>query len=267
MINLLFLSFSFALTLSTPAIDPIWDSVVQIRTEAVDQDGADVPAYCNATLLSNQLLITAAHCVHHAQVLKSFTVHVEVGAYKFATRPDGSTVRIGYITKLKHQSPAQFYFTPAVTRSFVSSKFKAKIGPSEDMAMIVLTNNLDLPSDFPFAKIISQQNLQGLKNKITQYKPTVVTINFLEEMSTDTKRLAELNNLNLDKLHFTSKSNSRVQAGDSGAPLFARIGNEWNLVGVVKGRASTVFSNWDVYTSVESNLCLISEQFSPLCLR
>lgn len=267
MISSLFLAFSFALTLSTPAIDSIWDSVVQIRTEAVDQDGADVPAYCNATLLSNHILITAAHCVHHAQVLKSFEVQIEVGAYKFSTRPDGTKFRIGYVTKMKHVSPAQFYFTPALTRSMAVSKLKTKIGPNEDMALIVLTHALELPAEFPFAKVISQQNFQGLKRKITEYKPTVVTINFLEEMSTDTKRLAELNNLSFDTLHFSSKSNSRVQAGDSGAPLFVRVGNEWNLLGVVKGRASTVFSNWDVYTSIESNLCLISEQFSPLCLR
>ena len=138
--------------------------------------------------------------------------------------------------------------------------------------MIVLSEALELPENFPFAKIINQQNFQALKQKITNYKPSVVTINFMEEMSTDTKRMAELNNLKFDSSrYFSSKSTSRVQAGDSGAPLFVRIGTEWNLVGVVKGRASTVFSNWDVYPSIELNLCQISEKLDQeakrlLCL-
>lgn len=261
---LLFSFSAFSLTFSNAAPDTYWNHVVQIKTEGVDRDGTEVPSYCNGTLLSPKLIVTAAHCLVHAEVLKSFTVQVEVGAYKFMTRPDGQLARIGYVTKLKKSLPAQFYFTSAVKRKIASAKLKTQPGPGEDIALIDLSENLQLESDFVFAQIISNKDFQGSKNIITQYKPTVLSINFIEEMSTDTKRSAELNQLTWNSArYFTSKSNSRVQAGDSGSPLFARIGASWKVIGVVKGLASTFFSDWDVYASVDSNLCEISLSLSP----
>ena len=95
---------------------------------------------------------------------------------------------------------------------------------------------------------------------MTQYIHSVVTINFFEQMSTDTKRIATLDQLTFKSSHyFTSKSIARVQAGDSGGPLFTRVGPNWKIVGVVKGKASTFFSNWDVYAATDSNLCEIGE--------
>lgn len=261
---LLFSLSAFSLTFSNAAPDTYWNHVVQMKTDAVDRDGTDVPSYCNGTLLSRNLIVTAAHCLIHAEVLKSYSVQIEVGAYKFITRPDGQVVRIGYVTKLKKLLPAKFFFTSSVKRKVDSAKLKAQPGPGEDIAIILLSENLQLEADFVFARVISNKDFLGSKNMISQYKPTTVSINFIEEMSTDTKRSAELNHLTWNSArYFTSKSNSRVQAGDSGSPLFARIGTNWKIIAVVKGLASTFFNDWDVYAAVDSNLCEISLSLSP----
>jgi hypothetical protein len=251
----------WGLTSSQPALDVEWDSVALIKTEARDTEGGEVPAYCNATFLNAQTLVTAAHCVHHAQVLNSFSVEISVGYYKYATKPDGTTYRVGYVTRTKKTVPARFYFTNSLRQKIASSGLKAKINPGEDLAAIILSEAFPLESTFPFVKMASQSEFEGLKKIATQYAPTVVSINFFEEMSNDTKRQAQLNNLTWNSaLHFESRSTSRVQEGDSGSPLLARIGTAWKVIGVVKGLAQTVFSSWDVYAGIGQNICEISPQ-------
>lgn len=257
----LFLSIStWALTPSSPALDPHWDSVVHIKTEARDQQNSEAPSYCNATLLSPRILITAAHCLSHAEVLKSRFIEVEVGAYKYVTRPDGQTVRIGYVKKIRQTFRAQFFFTPELLRSLNSSGLKTKITPAHDIAIVLLESPLAVDSQFQFATVIPAGELNSIKSRLSQYHPTVVTVNYLTEMSTDTRRFADLNAIKWDtSRHYTSRSHSRVEEGDSGAPLFIQTGSQWKLIGVVKGRAETIFSSWDVFGTVDTNLCSIAQ--------
>lgn len=250
----------WALTSSSPALEPRWDSVIHIKTEARDPLGSEAPSYCNATLLSARMLITAAHCLSHAEVLKSRFIEVEVGAYKYTTRPDGQAVRIGYVKKIRQSFRAQFFFTPELLRSLNSSGLKTKISPAYDIAIAVLDSPVPVDAQFPFAEVISTRELNSIKSRLLQYRPTVVTVNYLTEMSTDTRRLANLNSIKWDtSRHYTSRSQSRVEEGDSGAPLFIQTATQWKLIGVVKGRAETIFSNWDVFGSVDTNLCAIAQ--------
>lgn len=260
LLKLLLTATAWALTPSQPALDTYWDSVVHIRTEARDAQNSEAPSFCNATLLSPQVLVTAAHCLSHAEVLKARYMEVEVGAYKYGTRPDGHVVRIGYVKKFRQTLNAQFFFTPELSKALKSSGLKTKISPAQDIAIAILNQPLPLDSNFAFAQIASTRELNAMKMRLLQYRPTVVTVNYLTEMSTDTKRLAYLDEIKWDtSRHFTSRSNSRVEEGDSGAPLFVQTGPQWKLIGVVKGRAETFFSNWDVFGTIDTNLCSISK--------
>lgn len=269
LLNLVFLSSLWALQPSTPALDTRWNSVVQIRTDARDQQNTEAPSYCVATFVHARVLITAAHCLSHAEVLKANHIEVEVGAYKYITRPDGQTVRIGYVKRFRQTFKAQFFFTPELLKSINSSGLKTKIPPSQDIAIAILESPLPVDSQFPFAQIISAQELNSIKTHLPQYRPTVVTVNYLTEMSTDTKRLATLNDIKWDSSrHYTSRSPARVEEGDSGAPLFIQTGTQWKFIGVAKGRAQTIFSNWDVFGTVDTNLCsmaaLVPQEFRNL---
>jgi hypothetical protein len=254
----LFVLHVHALTHSDPALDKQWGSVVQIATEGLDPDNMSVNSYCVATFLNSQVLVTAAHCVSHAYLIPSNLIKIELGQYEYRNRPDGSSFRLGYITKTKITQEAQFYFNSGLTRKLKTQKWKVRISPDEDLALIVLKEPIQ--QELHFFKPLNDLEIRQIKKNIQSYAPTVVTINFISEMSLDTKRAAILNHLKASGSRaWSSKSLSRLDPGDSGSPLFARTGQEWKLIGVSKGQAKTWISDWDAFTSFEANLCEISQ--------
>jgi hypothetical protein len=260
LLNLLFL-FAFqteALSNSEPALDNQWGSVVQITTEGLDPDQERVNSYCVATFLNPQVLVTAAHCVSHAYLIPSNQIKIELGQYEYRKRPDGSTFRLGYIVKTKIHQEAQFFFNAGLTRKLKTQKWKTKISPDEDLALVVLKEPIQ--QELYYFEPFNDIEIRQIKKNIQNYAPTVVTINFISEMSLDTKRAATLNQLKASgSKAWSSKSLSRLDPGDSGSPLFARTGQVWKLIGVSKGQAKTLFSDWDVFASFETNLCEISK--------
>lgn len=252
---------AMALTPSQPALSDELQSLVWIRTEAKIENDTG-PAYCNATFVHPQMLVTAAHCVRDAYLLKDYNVEIEVGKYKYVTRPDGTVVRIGYARRLLEKKTAKYVFTRALTSKINSQGFRTQIGPQEDIALIVLSSPMILPADITMMTAISQAELRSIVTNIATYKPTVASVNPIAAVtSNDTKRFAELNKMKWNASgHFESTSTSRVEEGDSGSALMIKTGPTWKLIGVVKGRAQTVFSNWDVLTALDQKACDMGQQ-------
>lgn len=277
---------SIALTNSEPALDDVFTSVVMLKTEDVDSSGDTVPGYCNATILSPRVLITAAHCVFRSHLANKHEIELQVGKYKYKNLPDGTVKRIGYSVYFQEHYQSQFYFTPNVKSQIQRSGLRTQIGPTEDIAVLVLAAEKVLPENLPQAQILPQKYLKGALSQLSRYLPSSVTINFFSEPSMDIKRMAVLNRLEVSSGYFESNSTARLEEGDSGSPLFLSIANENSsfakhhpiqaafgtlssphrnselkyLAGIAKGRASTIFSNWDVFGILDQKVCSIAAE-------
>ena len=245
----MFSSLSLALTNATPALDTAFDSVAVVALDGKDDHGDIVPGYCVATFINPSVAVTAGHCLGPAIALGVRKSKLMLGHYNYITKPDGSKVRSGWKILFQQEMPADLFVLGSL-----------KPGPNDDMGIIVFKSPVPHAPEVKFATTISQQEAQAVVPRISQYAPSVVTINLVEEMSTDFRRISLLNQISSSSSHFESQSVARVQPGDSGAPLFVRIGPTWKLAGVVKGRAETIFSNWDVISDLSKGLCTLAQK-------
>ena len=224
-----------ALSPSTPAEDLGWQAVVFLKIPGTDEDGSTADGYCNGTLISKELILTAAHCVIGSHAEKGAPIQIEVGEYRYKDTPKGR-IRIGYVTTIQHSTRIGIE-SPALGSN------PKRISMEKDYALLRLAAPMNLPANFAFPKVW-RQSLRGVKLE----RPTVVTINPMEYISTnDTKQMAALDKVTFSSYSATSKSSSRVAPGDSGAPLLAVIQGQTYLVGVVKGRVSSFFIDWDIF--------------------
>lgn len=249
-----------ALTNSTYADAPEWSPVIQIKSEAPDSTGDTTPAYCNATFIARNILVTAAHCVKLAYISKNNLLDMQTGFYKYITKADGTTVRIGYVKKDQFNKHVNIELPKTLADKIASRGEKATIGPDEDFALLWWNEETPEISSMKFAEAVTPSEHAVITKNLKDHALKVVSINFFSEMSTDSKRMADLNNYKWNNGHVYSKSTSRVEEGDSGSPLFVKINNKYKVFAVVKGKASTVFANWDVYPSVQNHLCELNKR-------
>lgn len=265
-LTLIFFSFStltYALSNSTAALDEKFNIMVSIRNDAPDHKGDDAPAFCVGTLLNDHEIVTAAHCVKDLYFHPELTMQIDLGFYKYVTRPTGERVRVGYYQDMSFKRKVRIHFPETLKRKIAISKKKVNIGPDEDVALIEFLP-LELKREIPSTHIVSDKFMSEIRSNVKKYPLMATTINFMEEMSTDTRRMAILNQVTASNGHLKSTSTARVAPGDSGAPVFYDNKTELHLFAVVKGMAKTVFSNWDVYNYVHPFLC--KELRHPQCL-
>jgi hypothetical protein len=255
----------FAITNSIPAKEQTLNAVVWMSAPAADGQGQVVNGFCNATFISNQILVTAAHCVAQAEALKNRKVQINIGRYYTIARPDGTVVSVGW--KAFHQLndlPAQFLIPNSLQKKIQSRGLKASVGPEEDFALIRLKDSLDLASfQVVPLKMMGQAQAKEILSKRRTSGLSVVSVNLISASSLDYRRSGAVSRWGLNSRGWIeSKSQSRVEPGDSGAPLLAADGKEHFVLGVTKGRAETIFSNWDVFPTVDQRWCTLAASLS-----
>lgn len=249
-----------ALTNSMMADQPEWASVVQIKSEAPDSTGDTTAAFCNATFIAKNIMVTAAHCVKLAYISKHNLLNIQTGYYKYVTRPDGKVVRIGYVPKQTFNKHVNIELPKSLADKIAIRGEKASIGPAEDFAIVWWNESTPETDDLSVAEVVTPSEHATIIKNLKSYPLKVISINLFSEMSLDTKRMSDLNTYKWNNGYVHSKSTSRVEEGDSGAPLFVQINNKMKIFGVVKGKATTVFDNWDVYSSVGPYLCTLNRK-------
>jgi V8-like Glu-specific endopeptidase len=253
---LIFLSQSvWSLTNSTIAQSPSWEPVVQIRSDAPDSSGENIPGFCNGTFITKNIIATAAHCVKLAYISKDNLLQIQIGHYKYITKSDGKIVRIGYVPKYQFNKNVNIELPKSLTDKIANRGEKAQIGPDEDFALLWWNDQTPETNDLTPVEVVNQNEHNEIVKKISNFHFTVTSINLFSEASLDTKRMGELDNFKWKNGYIYSKSKVRVEEGDSGSPLFVKINDKFKLFGVVKGKASTVIDNWDVYPSMTPHLC------------
>ncbi|MBC7430362.1 MAG: hypothetical protein H7336_17240 [Bacteriovorax sp.] len=252
---------AFALTNSVVAESPDWSPVVLIKSEAPDSHGDSTAGYCNATFIGKNMMITAAHCIVLSYISKDYLFTIQTGYYKYVTRPsDGATVRIGYVKKDTFDKHVNIELPKILVDKIARQGEKAELGPTDDFAILWWNENTPEIKDMKYAEVATPAEHALVSKNMSAYPMRAVTINFFNEMSTDTKRMADLNSYKWNNGYIYSQSNSRVEEGDSGSPLFVKINNTMKIFAVVKGKASTIFSNWDVYPAVNNNICDLNKR-------
>lgn len=239
----LFPIISWGLSHSQIAIEPEWDSIAWISSEArIENDSTT--AYCNATWISKDLLVTAAHCISHAYLLNNHNIVIELGSYK-------NHGFKGFAFNQRIEAKVEFIFLPSLLHRLKQNRYKTQIHPSEDIALIKLNEEINLKGQ-KLTKLLPEDYYSSIQKNPLKYWPTVVTVNLFETLShSNSRQLALLNQISWNQ-YFKSTSTSRIAEGDSGAPLFFRVGNEWYIGAIVKGRGKNYFNNWDSYASLKS---------------
>lgn len=259
-IALLMSAQSFALTNSTRDESIDWTPVVQIKSEAPDSTGDTLPGYCNATFIAKTVLVTAAHCVKLAYISRDTQLNIQTGYYKYITRPDGQVVRIGYVPKANFNKHINIELPKSLADKIAKKGEKAQIGPEEDFAIVWWEEATPETDELTESLVVTPAEHSEIIKNLKNYPLKVVSINMFSESSLDYKRSGDLSVVKWNNGYIHSKSLVRVQEGDSGAPVFVKINNKMKIFAVVKGKASTVFDNWDVYPAINSHLCTLNKK-------
>ncbi len=248
LLSVLFLSLvwcgkSYALKNSYPDYDP--DSRFNVFITGTAISGTeDFPFMCNGSLITKNLVVTAAHCLSGSINLLN-TLTVDVGTYH-TTPPNaqGNSLSLYIRDKEKHRV-RNIYFTNAIKKKLSRGPIsESSISTSDDIAII----ELEVPVGFSGLTVkpvsfVSKKEYEEIKQNPKKYFFKSITINYWDDISTENKRYAPMGAIYIEKMLGVPFGKSIIsfdtyheeQPGDSGGPLLVGVHGQWKLIGIVKG--------------------------------
>lgn len=259
----LFLFFSWnnqyakALTQSHPTNNEADFSAAVTLDLPLYVNGIKESGYCNGILLSSKIIATSAHCLAATARDGFKEITLSWGQYRYFAKPH-FIKRVGFREQYRRNHHVHaFYFKKDMVQAIKKKPNTFRIPPELDIALIELREAPDL--NWNLIRLQKPWQIKKLQPQELQARfPRIVSINYLAEVTnTDAKKWAPLDQTFKlgSSTYFTSKGSSRVEQGDSGSGLYFWHQGAWVLAGLVKGKAENLFTNWDVFTGFDAEIC------------
>lgn len=260
---------------------------VWITIKGVEK-GEDFFGLCNGSLIAEDLVVTAAHCLTGSS---GYEDGIEVNVGKYRTIKGKVNDYTAYHSNLDVIKSKKIYFLNAVDQKIRSGKMggRGNIKAHFDVALIELERPVDRSKvDVQFVNFVTAAEHAKVLANPSKYTFIALTINLVSVSDTNYRRYAEMRGVKFDGLMnktyglpmINPLRPSSTEEGDSGAPVLVNISGEWKLFALVKGTKrdflSTKLEEWtgtpgditpavNIFATVGNKMCELLKQAGRMC--